>query len=44
VQNQNYSFIVLQNNGDYTRQMTSNTSINASLSYDFKWSKILKGL
>ena len=44
VQNQNYSFIVLQNNGDYTRQMTSNTSINASISYDFGWSKILKGL
>ena len=44
VQNQNYSFAVLQNNGDYTRTMTSNTSINASLSYDFKWSKILNGL
>ena len=44
VQNQNYSFIVLQNNGDYTRTMTSNTNINASLSYDFGWSKILKGL
>jgi len=44
VQNQNYSFIVLQNNGDYTRTMTSNTSINASLKYDFGWSKILKGL
>jgi len=44
VQNQNYSFIVLQNNGDYTRTMTSNQNINASLSYDFGWSKILKGL
>ena len=44
VQNQNYSFAVLQNNGDYTRTMTSNTSINASLKYDFGWSKILKGL
>ena len=44
VQNQNYSFAVLQNNGDYTRTMTSNTNINASLSYDFGWSKILNGL
>ena len=44
VANQNYSFAVLQNNGDYTRTMTSNSNINASLSYDFKWSKILNGL
>ena len=44
VANQNYSFIVLQNNGDYTRTMTSNTNINASIKYDFGWSKILKGL
>ncbi len=44
VQNQDYSFAVLQNNGDYTRTMTSNTNINASLSYDFGWSKILNGL
>ena len=44
VQNQNYSFRVLQDNGDYTRTMTSNTSINAGLNYDFGWSNILKGL
>ena len=44
VSNQNYSFAVLQNNGDYTRNMSSNSNINASLSYDFGWSKILKGL
>ena len=43
-QNQLYNFDVLQNNGDYTRNMTNNSSINASLSYDFGWSKILKGL
>ena len=43
-ENQNYSFSVLQNNGDYSRNMSSNTNINASLSYDFGWSKILKGL
>ena len=44
VANQDYSFAVLQNNGDYTRTMTSNSTINGSLSYDFKWSKILNGL
>ena len=44
VQNQNYSFAVLQNNGDFSRNMTSNTSINASLNYDFGWSKLLNGL
>ena len=44
VSNQNYSFAVLQNNGDYTRNMSSNSNINASLSYDFGWSKVLKGL
>src|SRR5574344_167014 len=43
-QNQNYSFSVLQNNGDYKKNMTSNLNINASLSYDFGWSNILKGL
>ncbi len=44
VSNQDYSFDLLQNLGDYTRNMTSNTSINASIDYDFNWSKILKGL
>lgn len=39
-----YDFDVLQNNGDYKKNMTSNLNINASLSYDFGWSKILKGL
>jgi len=43
-QNQLYNFDVLQNNGDYSRNMTNNSSINASISYDFGWSKILKGL
>ena len=44
VQNQRYSFDVLQNNGDFSNNMSSNTSINAGLTYDFGWSKILKGL
>ncbi|MGN0221926.1 MAG: SusC/RagA family TonB-linked outer membrane protein [Prevotella sp.] len=43
-QNQYYNFGLLQNNGDYSRTMTSNMNINGSLSYDFGWSKILKGL
>lgn len=41
---QNYSFTELQNNGDYSRTMNSNLNINAGVSYDFGWSKILKGL
>ncbi len=44
VQNQRYSYDLLQNNGDFSRNMTSNTSMNASIEYDFGWSKILKGL
>ncbi len=43
-QNQNYAFNVLQNNGDFNKNMTSNMAINAGLSYDFGWSKLLKGL
>jgi len=43
-QNQNYHFAILQNNGDYKRNMTSNLNINASLNYDFGWSKVLQGL
>lgn len=41
---QNYNFDVLQNNGDYSRNMNSNMNINAGLEYDFGWNKILKGL
>ena len=41
---QNYNFNVLQNNGDYKRNMTSNMNINAGLEYDFGWNKWLKGL
>lgn len=43
-QNQNYNYSVLQNNGDYKKNMTSNVNINGSIDYDFGWSKILKGL
>lgn len=41
---QQYSFDVLEHNGDFSKEMTSNTSMNGSLKYDFGWSKILKGL
>ena len=41
---QEYSYDVLQNNGDYQKSMSSNTNINGSVSYDFGWSDILKGL
>lgn len=41
---QRYAFDVLQNNGDYRKNMTSNMSINGSVNYDFGWSKILEGL
>jgi len=43
-QNQNYNFSVLQNNGDYSKSMTSNLNIGGNIEYDFGWSKILKGL
>lgn len=43
-QNQGYNFDVLQNNGDYKRNMNSNMNIMGSVNYDFGWSKVLKGL
>ena len=39
-----YHFATLQENGDYSETKNQNTTINGSLSYDFGWSKILKGL
>lgn len=44
VQNQNYHFKTLQNNGDFSENKSSNLNIGASISYDFGWSNILKGL
>ena len=43
-EDQLYSFNELRNNGDYSNTMNSNLNINASVNYDFGWSKILKGL
>lgn len=42
--NQNYSYAVLQDNGDYSRNMSSNMNINGNVEYDFGWNKYLKGL
>jgi len=42
--NQLYNFSVLQNNGDYSRSMSNNLNIGASINYDFGWSKVLNGL
>lgn len=39
-----YHYDLLQNNGDFTKNMDSNTTINGRISYDFGWSKILQGL
>lgn len=39
-----YHFNMMQNNGDYSKTMTSNTTVNGGLTYDFGWSKALKGL
>ena len=44
VQNQNYHFATLQNNGDFSKSMTSTLNISGSVNYDFGWSKILQGL
>lgn len=41
---QEYSFPVLQNLGDYNNETSSNLNIQANLEYDFGWSKFLKGL
>ena len=41
---QAYNFNLLQNNGDYSRSMSSNTAINAGLTVDMGWWKPLQGL
>lgn len=41
---QHYSHSVLQNSGDYTRNMSSNLNISGNVEYDFGWNKVLKGL
>ena len=41
---QAYNFDLLQNNGDYSRTMTSNTTVNGGLTVDMGWWKPLQGL
>jgi TonB-linked SusC/RagA family outer membrane protein len=41
---QEYSYSLMQNNGDYSRTMNSNLTVNGNVEYDFGWNKILKGL
>lgn len=43
-QTQNYHFDLVENIGNYTKNMPQNMTINSSLEYDFGWSNILKGL
>ena len=40
----NYSYDVLQNNGDYSKNMSSNMNINASVKVDMGFIEALKGL
>lgn len=41
---QRYNYDLMQNQGDYSENKTSNVNINGSLEYDFNWNEILKGL
>lgn len=41
---QEYSYSLMQNNGDYSRTMNSNLTVNGNVEYDFGWNKILNGL
>jgi len=41
---QEYSYSLMQNNGDYSRSMNSNLTVNGNVEYDFGWNKILNGL
>lgn len=43
-QEQSYNYSVIENNGDYKRNRTSDLNISGSINYDFGWSEILKGL
>ena len=43
-QNQRYHYALLQDNGDFSKSMSSNINISAGASYDFSWLEPLKGL
>ncbi|MDE6002018.1 MAG: TonB-dependent receptor plug domain-containing protein, partial [Prevotella sp.] len=39
-----YHYDTLQNHGDFTNNMSNNSTLNGRVSYDFGWSKVLQGL
>jgi len=39
-----YNYKTIQDLGDYSKNMSQNTTLNSSIEYDFGWSNILKGL
>ena len=41
---QEYNYDLLQNNGDFSEDKSSNLTINGSLDYNFDWLEALKGL
>jgi TonB-linked SusC/RagA family outer membrane protein len=43
-QSQEYNYNVVENLGNFVKNMPQNMVINASLEYDFGWSNILRGL
>lgn len=43
-QTQNYHYDVVENIGNFTKNMPQNMTINTSLEYDFGWSNFLQGL
>ncbi|GHV58858.1 SusC/RagA family TonB-linked outer membrane protein [Bacteroidia bacterium] len=43
-QTQNYNYTLVQNLGNYTKNMPQNMTVNGSVEYEFGWSEFLKGL
>ena len=43
-QSQEYNYTVVENLGNFTKNMPQNMTINGSVEYDFGWCKILEGL
>jgi TonB-linked SusC/RagA family outer membrane protein len=41
---QNYNYTIVENLGNFSKNMPQNMTINGALEYDFGWSNILKGL
>ncbi|GHT58092.1 SusC/RagA family TonB-linked outer membrane protein [Bacteroidia bacterium] len=43
-QTQNYNYSLVENLGNFTKNMPQNMTINGALEYEFGWSQFLKGL